>query len=78
MALAGAVLDLEPFIIPGDLDARLAAQEVRLWLGVLLCTVDPVQYETADDHLRLLDQLTPRPPRWPRGDPRPRATLAPR
>lgn len=50
-ALGGMALDLEPFIPPHDLDGRLAAQEARFWTGVLLCLVEPVQYETADDHL---------------------------
>lgn len=52
IALGGMALDLEQFIPPQDLDGRLAAQETRFWVGILLCVVEPVQYDKADDHLR--------------------------
>ena len=52
IALGLMALDLEPFIPPHDLDGRLAAQETRFWAGLLLCAVEPVNYEGADDYLR--------------------------
>ena len=52
IALGLMALKLEPFIPPDDLDGRLAAQETRFWVGVLMCVVEPVQYEKADDDLR--------------------------
>lgn len=52
IALGGGALGLEPFIDPRDLDGRLAAQETRFWLGIVLCVTEPVQYENVDDKVR--------------------------
>jgi len=52
IALAGATLDLEPFVPPQAISGRIAVQEVRFWTGVLLSSTQPVQYENADKHIR--------------------------
>jgi hypothetical protein len=52
IALGAGALDLEPFIRPHDLDGRLAAQETRFWLGIVLCVTEPVQYENVDEKVR--------------------------
>lgn len=52
IALGSMALDLEPFIPPQDLDGRLAAQETRFWLGILMCVTEPVRHEQVDEELR--------------------------
>ncbi|WP_147257949.1 hypothetical protein [Pseudonocardia hierapolitana] len=52
LALADVTLDSEQFIPPHAVEGRLAAQETRFRLGVLLCEVEPRNYENADLHLR--------------------------
>jgi hypothetical protein len=52
VVLGGSAVDLEPFIPPQAVEARLAAQEVRFALGTVLCLLENRRYEKADEHLR--------------------------
>ncbi|OAA24577.1 hypothetical protein UG55_102999 [Frankia sp. EI5c] len=52
IALGTGALDLEPFIPPQDLDGRLAAQETRFWLGIVMSASELVPYESVDEQLR--------------------------
>jgi hypothetical protein len=52
IALGGMALDVESFIPPQAVSGRMAAQEARFGVGILLCQTEPIRYDNADKHLR--------------------------